>query len=243
MESNRFAREALLIGPQGVDRLAQASVLLFGVGGVGSFVAEGLARAGVGHITLCDNDTVAESNCNRQLIALQSTLGRQKAEVMAERIRDINPQAEATPVCRFYQQETASSFDFSKYDYIIDAIDTVSSKLLLIENAFRAGVPVISSMGTGNKLDPSLFRIADITKTSVCPLARVMRRELKARGIAHCKVLFSTEPPLVPLPAAENDRVHASRRQTPGSISFVPSVAGLMIAGAVVTDLLEEKHS
>ena len=230
-----FSRQMLLLGEESQKKLEQSAVLLFGVGGVGSYVAEALARAGVGRITLIDPDEVALSNCNRQLAALHSTLGQKKAEVMACRIQDINPQCQAEALCLFYGPETRDQIQMTEYDYIVDAIDTVSSKLLLAEEAQRAGVPLIASMGTGNKLDPSRFRIGDIGETSVCPLARVMRRELKARGIFHLEVLWSDEKPLSPLSGREAPP--PGRRQTPGSLSFVPSVAGLMIAGHVILRL------
>lgn len=230
-----FSRQMLLLGEESQKKLERSAVLLFGAGGVGSYVAEALARAGVGRITLIDPDEVALSNCNRQLAALHSTLGQKKAEVMARRIQDINPQCQAEALCLFYGPETRGQIRMSEYDYIVDAIDTVSSKLLLAEEAQRAGVPLIASMGTGNKLDPSRFRIGDISETSVCPLARVMRRELKARGIFHLEVLWSDEKPLTPLSGGEAPPL--GRRQTPGSLSFVPSVAGLMIAGHVILRL------
>ena len=230
-----FSRQMLLLGEESQKKLEQSAVLLFGVGGVGSYVAEALARAGVGRITLIDPDEVALSNCNRQLAALHSTLGQKKAQVMARRIQDINPQCQVEALCLFYGPETRDQIQMTEYDYIVDAIDTVSSKLLLAEEAQRAGVPLIASMGTGNKLDPSRFRIGDIGETSVCPLARVMRRELKARGISHLEVLWSDEKPLTPLSSGEAPP--PGRRQTPGSLSFVPSVAGLMIAGHVILRL------
>lgn len=230
-----FSRQMLLLGEESQKKLERSAVLLFGVGGVGSYVAEALARAGVGRITLIDPDEVALSNCNRQLAALHSTLGQKKAQVMARRIQDINPQCQAEALCLFYGPETRGQIRMTEYDYIVDAIDTVSSKLLLAEEAQRAGVPLIASMGTGNKLDPSRFRIGDISETSVCPLARVMRRELKARGIFHLEVLWSDERPLTPLSGGEAPP--PGRRQTPGSLSFVPSVAGLMIAGHVILRL------
>ncbi len=212
MEEALFARSALLLGEEALEALARRSVLLFGVGGVGSFVAEGLARSGIGRITLVDNDTVAPSNCNRQLVALHSTLGQPKAQVMRDRILDINPACQAEALCLFYGPETRDAVDFSAYDYVVDAIDTVTAKLLVIQRAKAAGVPVISSMGTGNKLDPSRFRITDIAKTAVCPLARVMRRELKSRGIAGVDVLWSDEPPRTPLAAARRPPAAGRRR-------------------------------
>jgi Cof subfamily protein (haloacid dehalogenase superfamily) len=220
----QFERTKLLIGEEGMRRLAEARVAVFGIGGVGGFAAEALARSGVGSLELIDSDRVEPTNLNRQIVALHSTIGRYKTEVMRDRILDINPDAKVTVRNCFYLPETASEFDFSSYDYVVDAVDTVTAKLDIILSAKRAGVPVISSMGAGNKLDPSLFRVADIYKTSVCPLAKVMRRELKARGVRSLKVVYSTEQPV-------------TKRRTPGSIAFVPSVAGLMLAGEVVRDL------
>ena len=227
----QFIRTARLIGGEAVEKLAKSKVLLFGVGGVGSFAAEALARAGVGEITLVDGDTVAPSNLNRQLVALRSTIGRSKAEVMAERIRDINPACRVTPLQVFYGKDNPDAFDFSACDYVIDAIDSVTSKLLLAEKCKAAGTPLISSMGTGNKLDPTKFVITDISKTHTCPLARVMRRELHKRGIDHLKVLYSLEPAHTP---AEDE---TGSRRTPASISFVPPVAGMILAGEVICDL------
>lgn len=232
----QFERTALILGENAIETLAHKSVLLFGVGGVGSFASEALARAGVGKITLCDSDVVSESNINRQIIALHSTVGRNKTEVMRERIADINPAAVVAEHVCFFGADTAHRFDFSQYDYIIDAIDSVTAKLLIIALAQQCGTRVISSMGTGNKLDPSQFQICDISKTHECPLARVMRRELKARGIAHVDVLFSPETPRT---TAFDVVSEGSRRAVPGSVSFVPSVAGLMIAGHVIRALAE----
>ena len=223
----QFARTELKIGEDGTEKLRNSSVLLFGVGGVGSYVAEALARAGVGTLTLVDNDIVDVTNINRQIQALHSSIGRPKAQVMAERIRDINPDCNVTAVECFFMPDTSEQFDFSEYDYVVDAIDTVTGKLAVIEKAYRQNVPVISSMGTGNKLDSSAFRIERIEKTRVCPLAKVMRKELRSRGIEGVKVLYSEEEPIK----------HQGGR-TPGSISFVPSAAGLMIAGQVVRDIL-----
>ena len=223
----QFARTELIIGEDGTEKLRNSSVLLFGVGGVGSYVAEALARAGVGTLTLVDNDIVDVTNINRQIQALHSSIGRPKAQVMAERIRDINPDCNVTAVECFFMPDTSEQFDFSEYDYVVDAIDTVTGKLAVIEKAYRQNVPVISSMGTGNKLDSSAFRIERIEKTRVCPLAKVMRKELRSRGIEGVKVLYSEEEPIK----------HQGGR-TPGSSSFVPSAAGLMIAGQVVRDIL-----
>ena len=231
-----FSRARMVMGDEAMERLARASVAVFGIGGVGSYVAEALARGGVGRLLLFDSDRVAQSNINRQLIALESTVGRLKVEVMAERIRDINPAARVEPYPVFYGPETADRFPFSGLDYIADAIDTVSSKLLLIRRAIEAGVPIISSMGTGNKLDPSRLELTDLSKTSVCPLARVMRRELKKQGITHLRVLYSQELPIPPKYPAE-DSANPARRGTPGSVSFVPPVGGLMIAGEIIRKL------
>lgn len=233
----RFSRTAALLGDEAMRALSAARVAVFGIGGVGGHVAEGLARSGVGSLDLIDADTVSESNLNRQLIALSSTLGRYKADAMRERILDINPEAHVAAHKIFYSAETAESFDLSSYDYIVDAIDTVTSKLLLIERAKALNVPIISSMGTGNKLAPTALEIADVYKTSVCPLARVMRTELRRRGIRSLKVLYSREEPrrvTVPDPA------HPSRH-SPASVAFVPSVAGLIIAGEVVKDIVAAK--
>lgn len=236
MVPEQFIRTALLLGENGVERLRRASVAIFGIGGVGSFATEALARAGVGRLLLVDPDAVAESNLNRQLIALHSTIGRNKAEVMRERILDINPDADVTALPLFYEAATVDAVSLSGYDYIVDAIDTVSSKLLLIERAMALGIPVISSMGAGNKLDPAAFEAADIYETSVCPLARVMRRELKKRGISSLRVVYSREEPAAPKFGAAPV---PGKRQTPGSVSFVPSAAGLILAGEVVRALIK----
>lgn len=239
----QYDRTALVIGDEGIEKLKKSRVAVFGIGGVGSYTVEALARAGVGTIAVFDNDTVSESNINRQLIALHSTVGKKKTEVMAKRIADINPDIKVIANDVFYSAENADSFNPADFDYVVDAIDTVSSKLLLIEKCKETNTPIISSMGTGNHLDPSKFAITDINKTSVCPLARVMRLELKKRGIKKLKVLFSTEQPIKPETdekLLEEERTKgSSRRQIPGSISFVPSVAGLMIAGEVIRNLTE----
>ena len=224
--ATQFDRTALVLGDEGLKKLQRARVILFGVGGVGSFTAEALIRAGVGSLTLVDKDVVDITNLNRQLIALHSTVGRVKVEVAAERLRDINPAAEITPLHQCFLPENAEDFRLETYDYAIDAIDMVTAKLALICACKEKGIPVISSMGTGNKLDPSRFEITDIYKTSVCPLAKVMRRELKVRGVKKLKVLYSKEVP-------------ALKCTPPGSVSFVPSVAGLMIAGEVVREIVE----
>ncbi len=219
----QYERTSRIIGEKGVDRLHGCSVLVFGTGGVGSYVCEGLARAGIGSLTIVDKDVVDETNINRQIIALHSTIGQPKARLMADRIRDIDPDCQVTPREMFFLPGgQPDDLDFASYDYVVDAVDTVSAKIYIIERARQAGVPVISSMGTGNKLDGSAFKITTIEKTKVCPLAKVMRRELKKRGISGVKVLYSEEEP----------------KSTGGSISFVPSVAGLLIAGEVVRDLL-----
>lgn len=235
--NEQFSRTALVIGSEGVDRLQSAKVALFGVGGVGSFTAEALIRAGIGALDLFDNDTVAPSNLNRQLIALHSTIGRHKVDVARERLMDINPEAKIGAYRMFYLPENADSIDLSGYDYIIDCIDTVAAKIELVVRADRLGVPIIASMGTGNKLDPTVFEVADISKTSVCPLARVMRQELRKRGIQHLKVVYSREIPLTPIANEAQEAPQASRRSVPGSVSFCPSVAGLILAGEVVRDL------
>ena len=231
-----FSRARMVMGDEAIERLARCSVAVFGIGGVGSYIAEALARGGVGRLLLIDSDRVAQSNINRQLIALRSTVGRLKVEVMAERIRDISPAARVETYPVFYGAETAEQIPFSGLDYISDAIDTVSSKLLLIRQAAEAGVPIISSMGTGNKLDPSRLELTDLSKTSVCPLARVMRRELKKQGITHLRVLYSQETPISPKYPPE-DGANPARRGTPGSVSFVPPVGGLMIAGEILRKL------
>ncbi len=223
----QFARTEKLIGTESVEKLQAASVIVFGIGGVGSYVAEGLARAGVGKLTLVDKDVVDITNINRQLPALHSTVGQPKAEVMAQRIKDINPDCDIEAVECFFMPDNADTFDFSQYDYVVDAIDTVTGKLAIIEKAYAEGVPVIASMGTGNKLDPTAFRITAIEKTKVCPLAKVMRKELKNRGIKGVKVLYSEEEPV---------RTGGS---SPASISFVPSAAGLIIAGEVIKDIIK----
>lgn len=228
-----FSRTELLLGPASTETLKNAHVAVFGIGGVGSYVVEALARAGVGELTLVDHDTVSETNLNRQLIATVSSVGKPKVEVATARVKDINPDCLVHPKQCFFLPDTADEFDFSAYSYVVDAIDTVTGKLLLIEEAKKAGVPVLSSMGTGNKLDPTAFRVADISKTTIDPLARIMRKELKKRGISHVKVVYSTEAPITPA-GSEEDTI---RRALPGSVSFVPSVAGLILAGEVIKDL------
>lgn len=224
----------MLIGKDALATLSKMRVAVFGAGGVGGYVIEALARSGVGAIDVIDNDTVSESNLNRQIIALTSTIGRLKTETVRKRVLDINPDCSVTCFETFVLPENINKFDFSVYDYIVDAIDTVSGKIAIIEKAYSEGIPVISSMGTGNKLDPTKFRITDINKTSVCPLARVMRYELKKRGIKKLKVLFSEEEPI-----KINSEEKINGKIPPGSISFVPSVAGLIIGGEVIKDLIK----
>ena len=236
--THRFSREELLLGTEKLDKLKKARVAVFGAGGVGSYVIEALARSGVGALDIIDGDTVSLTNCNRQLIALTSTVGQPKAEVARRRVQDINPDCEVRALSLFFNAETADSFSFSQYDYIADAIDMVTSKILLISLAKGANVPVISCMGTGNKFDPMAFRVADISETSICPLARVMRKELKKRGISGVKAVFSTEEAVAPLPAEEGDtKGDPSRTVTPGSMAFVPAAAGLLLASEIVKDL------
>lgn len=243
---NEFSRTGLLIGEEGLKRLASSTIAVFGVGGVGSHCIEALARCGAGRLILIDNDTVSLTNINRQSIAYHSTVGRYKTQVMKERILDINPDARVITFETFVLPDNLSPLLDSipclpgadrPIDYIIDAIDTVTAKLAIVQYANDHGIPLISSMGTGNKLHGELFEITDITKTSVCPLCRVMRRELKKRGIAHLKVLYSREEPLTPVMESEEA---GNRRSVPGSISFVPPAAGLLIAGEAVRDLLKE---
>ena len=233
--NNQFLREQVLIGNDALELLKKSHVAVFGIGGVGSYVAEALVRAGVGSLDFIDKDVVDITNINRQIIALHSTIGKSKTEIMRSRALDINPEAKIETFNVFYSPDTADSFDFSKYDYIVDAIDTVTGKLELVINAKKAGTPIISSMGTGNKLDPTLFEVADIYSTSVCPLARIMRKELKSRGVKDLKVVYSKEAPN----RFENEGIDP---RTPSSISFVPSVAGLIIAGEVIKDIIGGRH-
>ncbi len=233
--SEQFLRTELLIGKDGVQKLLQARVAVFGVGGVGGYTVEALARSGVGAIDLIDNDKVVMSNINRQIIATYKTLGKYKVDAAEERILDINPEAKVNKYKLFFTPQTSDQIDFTQYDYVVDAIDTVVGKLEIIEKAKKAGVPVISSMGAGNKMHPELFEVADISKTSVCPLAKVIRQELKKRSIKKVKVVYSKEFPIKPIRIADEA---SSKRQTPGSNSFVPSVAGLIIASEVIRDLI-----
>lgn len=244
----QFSRTELLVGAEGMEKLSKARVAVFGIGGVGGYVVEALARSGVGEFDLIDNDTVSLSNLNRQIIATLGTVGRHKVDVMKERILSVNPDAVVHVYKCFYLPETAGEFDFSQYDYVVDAVDTVTAKIDVILQAQRCGVPVMSSMGAGNKMDPTKFQVADIYKTSVCPLAKVMRRELKKRGVKKLKVVYSTEEALKSSGNGQdgregNESGHdeekpAGKRAIPGSIAFVPSVAGLIIAGEVIRDLL-----
>lgn len=220
----QFSRTTLLLGEEAIEKLNNSKILIFGVGGVGGYVAEALARTGIGHFTLVDKDTVSASNINRQIIALHSTVGRDKVDVLKERMLDINPELEVEARKCFFLPENAHEFDFAGYDYVVDAVDTVTAKLQIIVQAKEAGVPVISAMGAGNKVCPERFEVADIYKTEVCPLAKVMRRELKKRGIKSLKVVYSKEEPVY-------------KGRIPGSIAFAPSVAGLIMAGEVVKDL------
>lgn len=247
---DRFSRTQLVFGKEGMDRLKGSRVAVFGVGGVGGYTVEALARSGVGAIDIIDDDKVCLTNINRQIIATGKTVGKYKVDVAKDRIEEINPDCKVTAFKTFYMPETANRFDFTQYDYVVDAIDTVTGKIALIENANKAGTPIISSMGAGNKVDPTAFEVADIYKTSVCPLARVMRYELKRRGIKKLKVVYSKEKPIPPIadedPNGENgclskaDKV-PGKRQVPGSTAFVPSVAGLIIAGEVIKDIIGYK--
>lgn len=247
---DRFSRTQLVFGKEAMDRLEGSRVAVFGVGGVGGYTVEALVRSGVGAIDIIDNDKVCLTNINRQIIATGKTVGKYKVDVAKERIEEINPDCKVTAFRTFYMPETADQFDFTKYDYVVDAIDTVTGKIALIENAKKAGTPIISSMGAGNKVDPTAFEVADIYKTSVCPLARVMRYELKRRGIKKLKVVYSKEKPIPPIadedPNGENGSLSKAdkvpgKRQVPGSTAFVPSVAGLIIAGEVIKDIIGYK--
>ncbi|MBQ6116208.1 MAG: tRNA threonylcarbamoyladenosine dehydratase [Oscillospiraceae bacterium] len=237
--NEQFLRTAMLLGPEAVERLSRCHVAVFGLGGVGSFAVEALARAGVGRLTLVDQDVISPSNINRQLFALHSTVGRPKAEVAAERCRDVNSAILVQPVRATYDAAHRDDFFREPYDYIVDAIDLVSCKLDLIQQAKARDIPILSALGTGNKLDPSALQIADISRTFGCPLARVMRKELRARGISHLKVVFSPEEAQ---PTLQLEAPPPGRRSVPASVSWVPSVAGLMMAGAVVRDLIADCH-
>ena len=246
---NQFSRTQLLLGQEGMEKLFQARVAVFGIGGVGGYTVEALARSGVGTLDLIDDDKICLTNLNRQIFATRKTVGQYKVDIAEQRILEINPKAVVHTYKTFYAPQTAELFDFTQYDYVVDAIDTVTGKLELVEQAEKAGVPIISSMGAGNKMDPTAFEVADIYETSVCPLARVMRRELKRRGIKKLKVVYSKEPPMTPIDDMAiscrtncicppgTARKCTQRRQVPGSNAFVPSVVGLIIAGEVVKDL------
>lgn len=235
----QFIRTGLLIGEEGIERLQNARVAVFGVGGVGGHVVEALARSGVGTLDLIDNDTVCLSNINRQIVATHSTLDMYKVDAARDRVLDINPDIKVNVYKTFYLPETADQFDFSNYDYVVDAIDTVTGKIGLVMQAQQSNTPIISSMGAGNKMDPTAFRVADIYKTNVCPLAKVMRRELKNRGVKKLKVVYSEEKAMTPIAGIVNEQENESRRQTPGSNAFVPSVVGLIIAGEVIKDIVK----
>ncbi|MBD5541446.1 MAG: tRNA threonylcarbamoyladenosine dehydratase [Lachnospiraceae bacterium] len=243
---NQFSRTELLLGKEAMKILADSRVAVFGIGGVGGFTVEALARSGIGTIDIIDNDKVCLTNLNRQLIATQKTIGRYKTEVMKERILEINPEAVVHEHPCFFLPENKDDFDFTQYSYVVDAVDTVTAKIALVMEAEKAGVPIISSMGAGNKLNPAAFEVADIYETSVCPLAKVMRRELKKREVKSLKVVYSKEVPISPEKVSDEDAgigcpeeefKSAARRSTPGSVAFVPSVAGLIIAGEVIKDL------
>ena len=238
--NERFGRTEMIFGAAAMDRLKACHVAVFGLGGVGSYAVEALARSGIGELTLIDQDTVSLSNTNRQLLALQSTVGLPKAEVAAARCRDINPEITVHPICGTYSAANREEFFAAQYDYIVDAIDLVSCKLDLIEQAQQRGIPILSALGTGNKLDASLLQVTDISKTSGCPLARVMRKELRERGIRHLKVVFSPEQPAE---TTQSEAPPPGRRSVPASVAWVPSCAGLMMAGAVVQDLIEERSA
>lgn len=247
---NQFSRTELLFGKEAMDKLAQSRVAVFGIGGVGGYTVEALVRSGIGAVDLIDDDRICLTNINRQIYATRKTVGQYKVDVAENRVLEINPDVTVTKYKTFYTPETAEQFDFSRYDYIVDAIDTVTGKIALVENAEKEGVPIISSMGAGNKLDPTAFEVADIYKTSVCPLAKVMRYELKKRGIKKLKVVYSKEPPITPIEDTQNSckyncicppdtkRKCTVRRQVPGSNAFVPSTVGLIIAGEVIKDLV-----
>ncbi len=238
--TEQFSRIEVLIGDDAMEQLKSSKVAVFGVGGVGGYAVEALARSGIGAFDLIDNDTVSVSNLNRQIIATVDTIGKPKVEVMRDRILSINPSAKVTIRQSFFLPEKKEEYDFSEYAYVVDAVDTVTAKIAIIQFAKEAGAPVISSMGTGNKLNPMELEVTDISKTSVCPLAKVMRKELKDRGIKNVKVVYSKEQPIVPKAALEEVDPVARRRGTPGSTAFVPSVAGLIIASEVIKDIIKE---
>ena len=234
--NEQFIRTRMLLGDEAMERLQKARVAVFGLGGVGGYTVEALARAGIGQLDLIDSDTVSISNLNRQILATRSTVGMEKTEAARLRVLDINPDCVVRVHNVFYTPETADRFDFTQYDYIVDAIDTVTGKLALVQRAYEAGTPIICCMGTGNKLDASAFQVADISKTSMCPLARIMRKELGKRGIKHLKVVYSQEEALTPT-GWEEEAAAIGKRQIPGSVSFVPGAAGLILAGEVIKDI------
>ena len=233
----QFSRTELLLGEAAMKKLHASRVAVVGIGGVGGYTVEALARCGIGALDLIDSDTISISNINRQILATHSTVGKLKVDAARARVLDINPGCTVRTYPCFYLPDTADQFDFAQYNYIVDCIDTVTGKLQLVERAFQAGTPIICSMGTGNKLDPAAFQVADISKTSMCPLARIMRKELKKRGISHVKVVYSQEEALTPAVDPE-ELERAGKRQIPGSVSFVPGAAGLILAGEVVKDLI-----
>ncbi len=235
----QFSRTQILLGDEAMERLFQARVAVFGIGGVGGYTVEALARAGVGQLDLIDSDSVSVSNINRQILATHSTVGKLKVDVAKARVLDINPNAVVRTYPCFYLPDTADQFDFTQYDYIVDAIDTVTGKLQLVERATAVGTPIICSMGTGNKLDPTAFQVADISKTTMCPLARIMRKELKKRGISHVKVVYSQEEAMTPV-GTEEECARTGKRQIPGSTAFVPGTAGLILAGEVIKDIIKK---
>ena len=237
---DQYSRTRFLLGAEGMEKLKNAHVAVFGLGGVGGYVVEALARSGVGALTLVDHDTISLTNINRQLLATHETIGMEKSDAAKARVLAIDPSIQVNALKTFYMPDTADQFDFSQYDYVVDAVDTVTAKLSLIVACKEAGTPIISSMGTGNKLDPTKFQIADIAKTSICPLARIMRKECAKRGIKHVKVLFSTEDAITPQ-CDSTEEMPEGRRALPGSVAFVPSVAGLIIAGEVIKDLIAER--
>ena len=236
--NEQFIRTRMLLGDEAMERLQKARVAVFGLGGVGGYTVEALARAGIGQLDLIDSDSISISNINRQILATHSTVGMDKTEAAKRRVLDINPDCIVRVHNVFYTPETADRFDFTQYDYIVDAIDTVTGKLQLVERAYAVGTPIICSMGTGNKLDPAAFMVSDISKTSMCPLARIIRKELKKRGINHLKVVYSQEEALTPEVDPE-ELARTGKRQIPGSVAFVPGAAGLILAGEVVKDLIK----
>ena len=239
---NPFSRTQFLLGSEAMEKLKNATVAVFGLGGVGGYVVEALARSGVGALDLVDHDTISQTNINRQILATADTVGMDKAEAAARRAKAINPQCDARAIKTFYLPETADQFDFTNYDYVVDAIDTVTGKLMLVQAAKAAGTPIISSMGTGNKLDPTAFQVADIHETSVCPLARIIRKECRKRGIDKLKVVYSTEDPIKTVLPPDDPawaELPEGRNALPGSVCFVPAVAGMIIAGEVIKDLIK----